>query len=256
MHAPPLGSSADLRCCECATFRLNQDRLLLDHFVGFVARAGKVLATLRPSWAFVGEWATMSSLSTFFFGRLDEAGRRGRRWKAMSENDHQCWFEKAAMALLKRVHKSDKRMVEDLKNALTQPHLPSRCVTIARTGDGRLQVAHRKGFPHLIACRIWRWPDLCSHRELRSLSICQFSFSHGKPGICINPYHYARVEPAGTGLAACVCSCFADYLVDLLTVGLSLGQPLLLCAPVFDLISRRPDQCHHNARLGERHHRV
>ena len=40
-----------------------------------------------------------------------------------------------------------------------------------------LQVSHRKGLPHVIYCRVWRWPDLQSHHELKALDICQFPFT-------------------------------------------------------------------------------
>lgn len=57
-----------------------------------------------------------------------------------------------------------------------------------------LQVSHRKGLPHVIYCRVWRWPDLQSHHELKPLEICQFPFSAKQKEVCINPYHYKRVE--------------------------------------------------------------
>lgn len=58
----------------------------------------------------------------------------------------------------------------------------------------RLQVSHRKGLPHVIYCRVWRWPDLQSHHELKPIETCQFPFSAKQKEVCINPYHYKRVE--------------------------------------------------------------
>ncbi|MEQ2278025.1 Mothers against decapentaplegic 2, partial [Xenotaenia resolanae] len=60
--------------------------------------------------------------------------------------------------------------------------------------DGRLQVSHRKGLPHVIYCRLWRWPDLHSHHELRAIDTCQYAFNLKKDEVCVNPYHYQRVE--------------------------------------------------------------
>lgn len=57
-----------------------------------------------------------------------------------------------------------------------------------------MQVSHRKGLPHVIYCRVWRWPDLQSHHELKPLELCQFPFSAKQKDVCINPYHYKRVE--------------------------------------------------------------
>lgn len=59
------------------------------------------------------------------------------------------------------------------------------------------QVSHRKGLPHVIYCRVWRWPDLQSHHELKPLEHCQFPFSAKQKDVCINPYHYKRVESPG-----------------------------------------------------------
>lgn len=57
-----------------------------------------------------------------------------------------------------------------------------------------IQVSHRKGLPHVIYCRVWRWPDLQSHHELKPIESCQFPFSAKQKEVCINPYHYKRVE--------------------------------------------------------------
>ncbi|XDV28885.1 hypothetical protein PO909_032081 [Leuciscus waleckii] len=65
---------------------------------------------------------------------------------------------------------------------------------MCRSLDGRLQVSHRKGLPHVIYCRLWRWPDLQSHHELRAVDLCEFAFHMKKDEVCVNPYHYQRVE--------------------------------------------------------------
>lgn len=57
-----------------------------------------------------------------------------------------------------------------------------------------MQVSHRKGLPHVIYCRVWRWPDLQSHHELKPLETCRYPFSAKQKEVCINPYHYKRVE--------------------------------------------------------------
>ena len=70
-------------------------------------------------------------------------------------------------------------------------------MTIPRSLDGRLQVSHRKGLPHVIYCRVWRWPDLQSHHELKALECCEYPFGSKQKDVCINPYHYKRVDSPG-----------------------------------------------------------
>lgn len=72
------------------------------------------------------------------------------------------------------------------------------CPLVSRSLDGRLQVSHRKGLPHVIYCRLWRWPDLQSHHELRAVELCEYAFHTKKDEVCVNPYHYQRVETPGT----------------------------------------------------------
>lgn len=55
----------------------------------------------------------------------------------------------------------------------------------------------RKGLPHVIYCRLWRWPELQSHHELRPLDHCEYAFSLKKDEVCVNPYHYTRIESPG-----------------------------------------------------------
>jgi len=71
-----------------------------------------------------------------------------------------------------------------------------RCVA-PRSLDGRLQVSQKKGLPHVIYCCLWRWPDLNNHHELQAVDNCEYAFGLKKDNVCINPYHYIRVETPG-----------------------------------------------------------
>lgn len=119
-------------------------------------------------------------------------------WKKGEENDDDKWAEKAVKSLVKKLKKTGG--IEELERAITNPGLPSKCVTIPRSLDGRLQVSHRKGLPHVIYCRLWRWPDLQSHHELRAVECCEYAFNLKKDEVCVNPFHYQRVETPGKSL--------------------------------------------------------
>lgn len=99
--------------------------------------------------------------------------------------------EKRALRLCRPISNSGRRHTQSTSLLLfTFPH-PGRSL------DGRLQVSHRKGLPHVIYCRLWRWPDLHSHHELRAMELCEFAFNMKKDEVCVNPYHYQRVETPG-----------------------------------------------------------
>ena len=57
-----------------------------------------------------------------------------------------------------------------------------------------ITLCHRAGLPHVIYCRIWRWPDLTSSHELKATDRCQYAFHLRKEEVCVNIYHYERVE--------------------------------------------------------------
>ncbi|KAL3970994.1 programmed cell death protein 10 [Sarotherodon galilaeus] len=167
-----------------------------------------------------------STSITSLFSFTSPAVKRLLGWKQGDEEEK--WAEKAVDSLVKKLKKK-KGAMEELERALSCPgqpmymfkhadiynqpywhtfnlvefcfkkelfHVnpPGKCVTIPRSLDGRLQVSHRKGLPHVIYCRVWRWPDLQSHHELKALECCEFPFGSKQKDICVNPYHYRRVE--------------------------------------------------------------
>uniref|UniRef100_A0A8D2BA10 MH1 domain-containing protein n=1 Tax=Sciurus vulgaris TaxID=55149 RepID=A0A8D2BA10_SCIVU len=128
---------------------------------------------------------------TSLFSFTSPAVKRLLGWKQCDEEEK--WSEKAVAALVKKLKKK-KGAMEELEKALSCPGQPSHCVTIPRPLDGRLQVSNRKALPHVIYCRVWRWPDLQSHHELKPLECCKFPFGFKQKEVCINPYHYKRIE--------------------------------------------------------------
>lgn len=114
-------------------------------------------------------------------------------WKKgdSSERDDK-WSEKAVKSLVKKLKKTGG--LDELEKAITRQEESTKCITIPRSLDGRLQVSHRKGLPHVIYCRLWRWPDLQNHQELRAIDGCEYAFHLKKDEVCVNPYHYTRIE--------------------------------------------------------------
>uniref|UniRef100_A0A915M7N1 Mothers against decapentaplegic homolog n=1 Tax=Meloidogyne javanica TaxID=6303 RepID=A0A915M7N1_MELJA len=111
------------------------------------------------------------------FSSPDPAVKKLLGWKLGDEEDR--WALKAVDSLVKKMRKRKNHCngtVEDLEYALANPGSRSRCVTIPRSLDGRLQISHRKGLPHVIYCRVWRWPNLQSHQELKPSEDCLFPY--------------------------------------------------------------------------------
>ncbi|XP_064645987.1 mothers against decapentaplegic homolog 3-like isoform X2 [Lineus longissimus] len=113
-------------------------------------------------------------------------------WKKGDDTKEDKWCEKAVKSLVKKLRKTGG--LDELEKAITTQDKNTKCITIPRSLDGRLQVSHRKGLPHVIYSRLWRWPELQSHHELRPTENCEYAFSLKREEVCVNPYHYTKVE--------------------------------------------------------------
>jgi len=114
-----------------------------------------------------------------------------RKGEAKNEQEEK-WSEKAVKSLVKKLKKNG--TIDELEKAITTQDPKTRCITIARSLDGRLQVSQKKGLPHVIYCRLWRFPDLQSHHELKPIEDCHFAFHLRREEVCVNPYHYTKVD--------------------------------------------------------------
>ncbi|XP_014299152.1 mothers against decapentaplegic homolog 3 [Microplitis demolitor] len=116
-------------------------------------------------------------------------------WKKADGEDK--WSEKAVKSLVKKLKKS--AGLEELEKAITTQNCNTKCITIPRSspggvGDNGVQGVRGKGLPHVIYCRLWRWPDLQSHHELKAIDLCEYSFTQKRDEVCVNPYHYQRIQ--------------------------------------------------------------
>ncbi|KAH8345156.1 hypothetical protein KR059_007258 [Drosophila kikkawai] len=102
------------------------------------------------------------------------------------------WSEKAVKNLVKKIKKNSQ--LEELERAISTQNCQTRCVTVPRSKPAPAGEHLRKGLPHVIYCRLWRWPDLQSQNELKPLDHCEYAFHLRKEEICINPYHYKKIE--------------------------------------------------------------
>ena len=48
--------------------------------------------------------------------------------------------------------------------------------------------------PHVWACQFWRWPHLKAALELSCISTCEHGYERNTDEICIQPYHYNKIE--------------------------------------------------------------
>ncbi|CAD5217703.1 unnamed protein product [Bursaphelenchus okinawaensis] len=107
------------------------------------------------------------------------------------------FIKKAIESLVKKLKDKQKELDALISAVTSGGKQATSCVTINRSLDGRLQVAGRKGVPHVVYTRIWRWPNV-SKNELQKLQMCTTPSDHPDL-ICINPFHYDRVVSSSIG---------------------------------------------------------
>ncbi|KAJ2939305.1 hypothetical protein O0L34_g13402 [Tuta absoluta] len=104
------------------------------------------------------------------------------------------WSEKAVKSLVKKLKKSG--ALEELERAISSQNSHTKCVTIPRVkpNEHGINGQYRKGLPHVVYCRLWRWPQLQSQHELKPVEHCEYAYQLKKDEVCINPYHYNRID--------------------------------------------------------------
>lgn len=107
-----------------------------------------------------------------------------------SLNEKVC--EKAIKSLIKKLEKVG--ALDELEKAISTQNQNTKCVTVPRTRACNESHSMKKNVPHVVYCRIWRWPELKFAHQLKPVENCEYAFNLKRDEVCINPYHYTLIE--------------------------------------------------------------
>lgn len=97
--------------------------------------------------------------------------------------------KKAVEAMLKRLREPQ---LETMLHAVQSRGRNGRGCLLLQ-GDEPVRLPREAIAPHVLCCRLWRWPHLRHHYQLRRMPWCGTSPMH----VCCNPYHWSIVQEPG-----------------------------------------------------------
>ncbi|CAJ0593137.1 unnamed protein product [Cylicocyclus nassatus] len=122
-------------------------------------------------------------------------------------NDDPAWAENVIKTLAKRLKKS--KCLEELAKAIVNEDKFTDCVAIPAEQDKKK--THKKARPHILYIKMWRFPWLKSHHELKAVDNCRYPFAKKAELICINPFHYEPIHAKAPPLPPVVVNKVAGY---------------------------------------------
>ncbi|CAH0383895.1 unnamed protein product [Bemisia tabaci] len=133
----------------------------------------------------------MTSMLPSFSNSNNPVVKKLLGWTKGEGEDKYC--EKAVKSLVKKLKRIN--CLDELEKAITTQDPNTKCIPIPSVRNEKGDFFNRtKGLPHVIYCRLWRWPQLQSHSELRPIETCTYAFDLKRDQVCINPYHYQRIH--------------------------------------------------------------
>ena len=104
------------------------------------------------------------------------------------------WLERGIRVIIKNLVKGNS--LEELERIVADENRNSYCISIPRSiiADPAFEYNGMLQPPPVLACQFWRWPTLQSIQELRPSPNCQFNFYAEKDFVCVNPFHFEKIE--------------------------------------------------------------